>query len=468
MKSKAKDDGCKARYIIRVFTLVLCLTAVFTVSGCATSVAISEGQDFKVIMQALKEDLFGAEEQKCSQISLTLPVREGFEPIEDKSAYASLKDVALKEAYEDIEESLFLISSERDDNGYYVMKSTRLSSELDSNEIYMVKEAVLTDHPEVFWLTGDYRIGNNFHDGNYITLYSQYSYDEIVAAIEEINVAAGEILSRIPDGAGEFERELIIHDMLVDYTSYDSEAASEESDSVEAFGVYGTLVGRKAVCTGYARTAKMLLNRVGIESRLVSGMSKNSGHMWNQVKIDEQWYNLDVTWDDPITDDDILYNRYSYFNITDEQLAVDHEVGEDFSNMTYEYTEDSHYVTTGLYNFDLEECTATDANYYMMNALYISSIDDNGVAMITDRIKTASKNRDEIFYLRFDESIASDTAETWLIKNSGNKSSALGKSLVASNSSGAGSKIKTCSLVRLAATDDDVWAHVYAVRLVYV
>lgn len=467
MKSKPKDDGRRDRYIVRVFTLMLCLAVVFTASGCATSVAVSEGQDFGGIMQALKTDLFGAEERECSQISLVLPLREGFAPTEDKSAYDSLKDIALQEAYRDIEESLFFISSEKNDDGCYIMKSTRLSSELDSNEIYMVKEAVLADHPEIFWVTGDYEIGNNFHDGNYITLYSQYSYNEIVTALEEINDATEEVLSKIPDGASELERELIIHDALVDSISYDSEAASDDNTSIEAFGIYGALVGKKAVCSGYARAAKMLLNRVGIECRLVSGMSKNSGHMWNQVKIDGQWYNLDVTWDDPITNDDILYNRYSYFNITDEQLAVDHEAGEDFSNMTYEYTEDSHYVTAGLYNFDLEECSATEANYYMMNAVYISSMDENGISMITDKIKTVSKNKDEIFYLRFDESIASDAAETWLIKNSGSKSSALGKSLVAYNNSGAGSKIKTCSLVRLAASDEDVWAHVYAVRLVY-
>lgn len=467
MKSKPKDGRRIVEYTIRTFALMLCLSVMLTVPGCATSSAISEGQGFDAIMQAIKTDLFGEEEQECSQISFVLPVRDGFTPIEDKSAYNSLKDVALQEAYENIEESLFFVSSEKNENGFYVMKNTRLSSELDSNDIYMVKEAVLADHPEAFWVTGDYDIGNNFHDGNYITMYSQYSYDEIVAALEEINDAVEQIFSKIPDGASELERELIIHDALVDEISYDSEAAAEENDTAEAFNIYGTLVYKKAVCTGYARATKMLFNRVGIECRLVSGMSKNSGHMWNQVKIDGQWYNLDVTWDDSITDDGVLYSRYCYFNITDEQLATNHETGKNFSEMTCEYTEENTYTTVELYNFDLEECTATDANYYMMNAVYISAMDDDGIALITDKIKSASKTKDEIVYIRFDESIDSSTAETWLIKNSDNKSSALGKSLVASNSSGAGSKIKTCSLVRLATSDEDMWAHLYAVRLIY-
>ena len=465
MKSKSKHD--RNGHIVKIFMLALCLSAIVALSSCATSDVIAEGGDFSTIMQAFKTDLFGAEKQECSQISFLLPIREGFEPIEDKSAYASLEKANMREAYEAIEESLFLITPEQNSSGYYIMKNTRLSSKLDSGDIYVVKEAVLADHPEAFWITGDYNIGSNFHDGNYITMYSNYSYEEIMSAIEEINNAAADIFSRIPDGASELDCELIIHDALVDGVSYDSEAAANEDTDSAAFGIYGALVKDKAVCSGYARAAKTLLNRVGIECRLVSGMSKNSGHMWNQVKINGNWYNLDVTWDDPITDDDVIYNRYSYFNITDEQLLMDHEPGGDFSSITFEYTDDSRYATADLYNFTLEECTATDANYYMMKAVYIPSISDKSISDITEKIKGASSLGEEILYLRFDDSVPSDKAEAWLIKNSNGKSSALGRSLTAANNSGTGAKIKTCSLVRLASTDDSAWTHIYAVRLVY-
>lgn len=466
MKNKPKDKNCGISLTFKIFVLTLCLSAALVSSGCTVSDAVAEGQDFGGIMQAFKNDLFGEQNQKSSKISLVLPIREGFNPIEDKSAYASLKNISMQKAYEDLEKNLFFITSEQNNNGNYIMKYTRLSSDLDSNDIYMIKEAVLSDHPEAFWITGDYDIGHNFHDGNYIILYSQYSYDEITLALEKINAATEEILTKIPDGASEIDCELIIHDALVDSVSYDLEAAAEENPSVEAFSIYGALVNKKAVCSGYARAAKVLLNRVGIECRLVSGMSKNSGHMWNQVKIDNKWYNLDVTWDDSAVNNDILYNRYNYFNITDRQLAVNHETGKNFSEMTYEYTDENTYSTAELYNFDLEKCTADDANYYMMNAVYISAMDDNNISLITDKIKTSSQKNEEIFYLRFDESITPDSAEKWLIKNSGGKSSALGRSLVAANTV-KGSKIKTCSLVRLASSDQDVWSHVYAVRLIY-
>ncbi len=457
----------KMRLAAKAAAFALCFSALMLMQGCATSNVISEGGDFGQVMEAIKTDLFGVEQTDCQSISLSLPVREGFTPVNDRFAYNSLTDPAMKAVYEDIEESLFLITPEQDAHGRYVMRHTRVPSSLDSTQIYIAKEAVLTDHPEAFWITTDYTVGHNLHDGNYITLYSEYSHEQIISAFDAINLATEEILSKIPDGASELERELIIHDALVDSISYDSEAAADNNASVQAFGVYGALADKKAVCSGYARAAKMLLNRVGIECRIVSGMSKNSGHMWNQVKIDGQWYNLDITWDDPITDGDVIYNRYSYFNLTDEQIGVDHQPGKNFDHMTLENVAGADYATTDLYNFDLEECTATDANYYMTYAVHITATNDKNNALITEKIKKLSRTKEEMFYIRFDQSISAETAEKWLTKNSGGKSSALGKSMVESNNAGTGSRIKTCSLVRLASSDNDVWAHVYAVRLVY-
>ncbi len=470
MKSNSKSGRKNLKGLVssalRLVIAALCVSAMLMAQSCATSDTISDGGSFDEIVEAIKTDLFG-EEQETQHIQLALPVREGFEPISDRSSYASIKDPAMQEAYKSIKASIFLITDETDADGRYVMQHARIPSGLDSTQIYIAKEAVLSDYPEAFWITGDYTLGNNLHDGNYITLYSEYSYTQIVSAFDSINMATEEILAKIPDGAGELERELIIHDALVDSISYDSETAADVNASVQAFGIYGALAGKKAVCSGYARAAKLLLNRVGIECRLVSGMSKDTGHMWNQVKIDGQWYNLDITWDDPITDGDVIYNKYSYFNITDEQINVDHSPGKNFDEMTLETVEGENYATADLYNFDLEECTATDANYYMLYAVHITATDTSNNALITERIKTLSRTKEEMFYIRFDESIDAETAEKWLTKNSGGKSSALGKSMVKSNNSGVGARIKTCSLVRLATSDNGVWAHVYAVRLVY-
>ena len=460
-------DGRKK---IRIFLIAVWMSAILalllTLTGCATSEAISEGSGFSEIMHALKCDLFGADEQYCTQLELTLPIREGCKPVGSKSAYTSLKDETMKEAYRDIENAIFQISPERADDGCFELKYARLKSSLEFDQIYIVKEAVLADHPEAFWVMSSYTVRNNFHDGNYLVLYSKYSSAELSAMFEELRNEIIPILYRIPDNADELTRETIIHDALVDGIAYDFEAAEADDSSHDAFNVYGALVRKKAVCTGYAGAMKMLLNLVGIECRTAVGMSKNTGHMWNQVRIDGDWYNLDVTWDDSSTDSDILYSRYSYFNITDERLARNHKVGADYSEMKCEYTEDEVYVTTELYNFDLEKCTSTKYNYYAMNALHFNAMTDAEVDVITQKFISTAQERESLFYIIFDDSIGSEEAETWLSKNNGTKYSALGRSLSASNKSGA-PRLKNCSLVRMSSGEDDIWSNLYAVRLIY-
>ena len=78
-----------------------------------------------------------------------------------------------------------------------------------------------------------------------------------------------------------------------------------------------------------------------------------------------------------------------------------------------------------------------------------------------------AKAGDSLFYLLFDESIDAGDAESWLSKDSSRNYSALWKSMTSANRSGAGKRIKTCSLVRMSSGQDDVWPNLYAVRLIY-
>lgn len=465
---KHMKSTSQGNYPFKLLAIVLCVGMVLSLSGCATTSAIAEGKGFDRVMAAVKTDLFGSDEQDCRVLSLSLPIRSGFEPITDKSAYHSLTDATMKEVYEKIEDSIYQVSSEQDENrGYYQLKYVRLPSTLEFDDIYIVKEAVLSDHPEAFWVLGSYDIRNNFHDGNYLVLYSKYSYDEITDAFKEINTETEHILSQIPDNADEWERERIIHDALVDEVSYDTDAAESDDSTADAFNMYGALVKKKAVCSGYAYAIKMLLNRVGIECRTVVGMSKNSGHMWNQVKINDNWYHLDATWDDSPSESEVLYSRYNYFNLTDEMVEVNHKIGKNYSEMEYEYTDEGVYTTPELYNFDLEVCSATEANYYEMNAVHISELNTAAVSEITHKMVEVSQNKGDLVYMIFDSAISSDQAELWLAKGSDGGYPAISQSLANANKSGAGAKISKGELMRMSLDEDSIWNNLYVVRLVY-
>ena len=117
-----------------------------------------------------------------------------------------------------------------------------------------------------------------------------------------------------------------VHDYLIDTIEYDS------SDGRNVYNVYGSLINGKAVCEGYARAFKDILDEMGIPCIIVCGVGTNrsgttESHAWNYVKINDNWYAVDVTWDDPVISgygkltDNI---RYKYFLVGSDVFFEDH------------------------------------------------------------------------------------------------------------------------------------------------
>ena len=115
-----------------------------------------------------------------------------------------------------------------------------------------------------------------------------------------------------------------LHDWIVRHCEYEDGNDGEDAMDCEnqvpssvflsyALNVRGTGVG-ESVCAGYAKAYSMLLSKAGIESFRVGSPT----HMWNVVNINGYYYQVDVTWDDPITGDDNTHGdpystRYTHF-----------------------------------------------------------------------------------------------------------------------------------------------------------
>ena len=67
-----------------------------------------------------------------------------------------------------------------------------------------------------------------------------------------------------------------------------------------------------------------IIKEAGIENHFVTGTGDGQPHAWNLVKIENKWYHLDTTFDDPVPDEQGRVT-YSYFNLSDEQIARNHE-----------------------------------------------------------------------------------------------------------------------------------------------
>ena len=188
------------------------------------------------------------------------------------------------------------------------------------------------DHPEVFWLNGgsNATIESSSRDGGTTwTHYVLFMLADLQAAanaefksvradsvtestikskISTLNTNANTIMGTVASDAPAYDKIVAFNDWLTKNNQYNT--SSTLSPSVvdrEAWECVSALAGRTGesgpVCEGYARAFKVLCDRSGIECVLESGTGYTSSgpeaHMWNLVKVDGKWYNMDVTWNDP-------------------------------------------------------------------------------------------------------------------------------------------------------------------------
>jgi len=101
-----------------------------------------------------------------------------------------------------------------------------------------------------------------------------------------------------------------IHDYIINNASYDILRIDDNptnDDTYRSNTAYGVLFEGKGICSGYTDTMAIFLNKLGILNYQIG----NESHIWNLVYIDDTWYHLDATWDDPITNiGDVLLHDF--------------------------------------------------------------------------------------------------------------------------------------------------------------
>ncbi|MHB1152233.1 MAG: DUF4358 domain-containing protein [Eubacteriales bacterium] len=123
----------------------------------------------------------------------------------------------------------------------------------------------------------------------------------------------------------DYEKELVIHDWMIDWTDYDEEANNNSPDAEpdpDNDNPYGVIIQKKAVCYGYTAAFQLFMDMLDIECISVKGISQNTGgeHAWNMVRINGEWYCVDVTWNDYFGEDKTIAKKHRYFNVTSQYM----------------------------------------------------------------------------------------------------------------------------------------------------
>lgn len=191
---------------------------------------------------------------------------------------------------------------------------------LDSSKVCLISKITTKATSEKY----EFFIGKGDNKTYFIDEFK--TKEQVEKAIEEISEVEEKILKNAT--GTNYDKMLYVHDWIIENAEYEAEHGENTAN------IYGCLVDEKALCEGYARTFKYLLDKLNIPCILVSGdavdeSGKTERHAWNYVFINNNWYAIDATWDDPIIigNGSIKNNKkykYKYFLKGKKTMDEDH------------------------------------------------------------------------------------------------------------------------------------------------
>lgn len=295
----------KKRLVLLVFILLM----INLLTSCGTALMARDGPEEtpEITAEATIEATVEAKEQGMAQeVPTEEPVR--FLPadfvfdetiIEDRYYYQTLSEEE-KEVYAYLYQEINDLSEE-----------ILFRKEIDSIVFHKSYYALLQDCPEFFWLNSNMEITTMDKTGN-VTKVAIGFTEVSVAEVEQQRAAVAEVavewLAEVDPSLSEYEKVKKVFEIIINHTDY-VEGATNNQDIRSVF------LGQQSVCSGYAKSMDYLLKKLGITSTIVSGsMGAGVPHCWNLVRIDGNYYWVDVTQGDASGEEGVIYYGYLCFD----------------------------------------------------------------------------------------------------------------------------------------------------------
>jgi hypothetical protein len=128
------------------------------------------------------------------------------------------------------------------------------------------------------------------------------------------------------EDASDYKKVKAIHNYIIKRVSYDQ--------TYRKHTAYNALINKSSVCEGYALAAYRMFTDSGIECRIITGTANGGSHAWNIVRVNGEWYNIDLTWDDPIMSNGEQVLRYDYF-LKNTKEFKDHRRDSEFNTKVF-------------------------------------------------------------------------------------------------------------------------------------
>lgn len=238
---------------------------------------------------------------------------------------------------------------------------------------------------------------------------------KISTAISEYEAKINQIVTLAKAAGGVKEQIEYVNDYIATNTEYSFGTVVENGRNVDTPAAayistsYGALVNGKAICGGFSKAFKAVMDRLEIPCVCVQGYAQSSStasfepHMWNYVQLEDMWYAVDVTYNAAKSthDEYLLLGSISFF--------VDHQEDNIVSTSNFEL----QYPGLKPYNYGIDE----DNNGMGISGEYSSATTDGGEEYkklsltINYEDKSVEQLQEEGKYLAFRESYYGDNGE---------------------------------------------------------
>ncbi len=210
--------------------------------------------------------------------------------------------------------------------------------------------------------TGDSRFHKIYDDTAVLEAYQSGDASALNEEDKYILETAQNVIKelKITDSMSEYEKEKAVYDWLVMYTVYDEsqQAAIPAGTDLSQYNYwpYGVLKYHSAICVGNATTFKLFMGMLGIDCKIIHSTTQGE-HAWNLVKIDGDWYHVDVTFDGRAS----KKPSYAYFNVPD---VIKQNSGYPWN------AEDFPAATATKYSMAVQDCHTLKNLYELPKALF--------------------------------------------------------------------------------------------------
>ncbi|MCR5523864.1 MAG: hypothetical protein K6F64_09565, partial [Clostridia bacterium] len=239
------------------------------------------------------------------------------------------------------------------------------------SDLSKANAAFYYDYPEYFFLKGGYK--SLWENGTLEVNISCWSFGADASARETMTATyekkVGEIVSEALGYSSDYEKIKFVHDMLCKTVTYATSVSNIDADiqtpsQQQVNTAYGAIINGKSVCSGYSFAFEDIMRRLGFICGYVVGTAKGS-HGWNFIRSGDDYYYIDVTFDDS---DETDFISYDYFCVTREEISRDHKFSSEFKYPQADSNKLNFYVKNGY--------VASEYNTETINKIFESQSDN--------------------------------------------------------------------------------------------